>query len=198
MSRPPRVNRNDLSSAYNQPVIDFVNKGYPVGTHYEPSVYAQAGYPGYIQAGYYPPQAGYQAYDPGMYQTMAQPYQPYQPMAQPYQPMAQAYQPVSYQQPTYSSLSSGETEDQMREKINAKIDAIIEAQRESSKEQRADLLSTQIDKLTRKVHKLSAALEQKSSPRAEHLSADADVAEQLRALAEESKEAMSRRKMPDW
>ena len=181
MSRPPRVNRNDLSSAYNQPVIDFVNKGYPVGTHYEPSVYAQAGYPGYIQAGYYPPQAGYQAYDPGMYQ-----------------PMAQAYQPVSYQQPTYSSLSSGETEDQMREKINAKIDAIIEAQRESSKEQRTDLLSTQIDKLTRKVHKLSAALEQKSSPRAEHLSADADVAERLRALAEESKEAMSRRKMPDW
>jgi hypothetical protein len=193
MSRPPRIKHNELISAYNQPVIDFVNKGYPVGTHYEPSVYAQAGYPGYIQGQYQagPPYPGYalsQAYDPHMYQTIAQPYQ-YQPISQP-----------AYQQPTYAPLSSGETEEQLREKINSKIDAIIETQRENSKEQRAELLSSQIDKLTRKVQKLSTALEGQryEKPKAEPLSADADVAERLRALAAESKEAMSRRKLPDW
>jgi hypothetical protein len=59
-------------------------------------------------------------------------------------------------------------------------------------------LSSQIDKLTRKVQKLSTALEGQRYEKPEPLAADADVADRLRALAAESKEAMSRRKLPDW
>ena len=198
MSRPPAVHQQpNIGSAFNQPVIDFVNKGYPSGypvgsayapsyapsyEAYQPSIYAQAGYPGYA-----------------MPARLCDDYQVYQPPAN-YVPPPQY---PAYEQGMSQNVGARETEDQLREKINSKIDAIIEAQRASTKDQRADQLSSQIERLTRKVQKLSSALE-RESPRAEAklssgLSSDADVADRLRSLAEESKKAMGRsRKVPDW
>lgn len=54
MSRPPSVKQQTVNSVFNPPVIDFVNKGYQVGAPYydayQPSIYAQAGYPGYAMS----------------------------------------------------------------------------------------------------------------------------------------------------
>lgn len=216
MSRPPTSHSNNanLGSHFQQPVIDFVGRPYtyvgsqyaqPYGNSYaigspyhteayQPaSIYAQAGFPGYSQL--------------PCHQLAAQPEYvvPSYPPAPPYETDADP------------GIGARQSSDQIKEKINSKIDAIIEAQRSSAHEQRADQLGSQIERLTRKVQKLSSALEHKSLPPAlgasaspyhqEHIASSHDlVAERLRRLAAESRlaaeagkpESKGRDRVPSW
>ena len=148
MSRPPQYEPNAQPLAARKSVIDFV--GVP---QYYPQDDA-------LQSPYTPQ---YSPYSPQPY--MAQPYtpQPYTP--QPYAPqpyMAQSYSPQPYMQSPYSApyMSAPEpvaaqpaiTEEVLRDKINSKIESIMDSHR-------SEVLSNQIERLTDKVGKLSRDLQ---------------------------------------
>lgn len=205
-------------------VIDFVPPS--LGSAYNESIYAQAGFPGYQHP------LGYQY--PTQYPTQYVP-SPYMgtqfPLAsQPIQPILPT--PLQEEAPNTSDL---------HERINAKIDSIISSQRASVQDQKADILGSQIERLTRKVQKLSVSMEDKrrledtfcralsakqgkenieplddSDEEAQTVDArmrDNDIADRLRRLAAESRAAEQRggsrlqdrlpeerrsRRVPDW
>lgn len=202
MSRPTHRDKGYLESTYQAygpgGVIDFAPP-HLAAAYGEPSIYAQAGFPGYQQP------LGYQ-YAP----TYPAPTYPASfPLAAP---------PVACQEEAVS------TQD-LHERINAKIDSIINAQRASAQEQKADLLGSQIERLTRKVQKLSASMEgrredgfchalaakqrgggdeeeelESHENRVESRLRDESIASRLRRLAAESKlrERRAEQHIPDW
>ena len=146
MSRPPNT-PDHLSSAYNNRggIIDFVNMpvalGNPYGMPYsdevynQPSIYAQAGFPGYASS-----QAlsqNYQTYPMGMYQPLASP--AYLPTL----PMHELSAPV-----TTPVVAPVESEDSLRLRINDKINDIIQTQKQN-------MLQSKIESLQNKVEQLS-------------------------------------------
>ena len=154
MSRPPNT-PDHLSSAYNNRggVIDFVNMpvalGNPYGMPYmdevynqnnqynQPSIYAQAGFPGYASN-----QAlNYQNYPMGMYQPIASPaYLPTLPMHDLSASMVTTT-PVVPTPPM-------ETQEELRTRINDKINDIIHTQKQN-------MLQSKIESLQNKVEQLS-------------------------------------------
>jgi hypothetical protein len=147
MSRPPQYEPNAQPLAARKSVIDFV--GVP---QYYPQDDA-------LQSPYTPQ---YSPYSPQPY--MAQPYtpQPYTPQSYAPQPyMAQPYSPQPYMQSPYSapyepvaptvSAQPAITEEVLRDKINSKIESIMDSHR-------SEVLSSQIERLTDKVGKLSRDL----------------------------------------
>lgn len=179
MSRPTR-DKSYIDSAYSNygpsGVIDFAHP--QLACAYEPSIYAQAGFPGYPQP------LGYQ-YAP------CPPYPPTH-LAQPYAA------PVVKEEP----LDTGE----LHERINAKIDSIISSQRASAHEHKAEILGAQIERLNRTVQKLSDSMEKRrgddfchalaaetkaESDDEEPLRRDDDIASRLRRMA-------SKRRGADW
>ena len=128
MSRPTNRDKGYLESAYQtygpNGVIDFVPPH--LGSAYmEPSIYAQAGFPGYQQPLGYQYQGYSSQYAPATYalSAPATTYPASFPMAAP---------PVACQEETSSK--------DLHERINAKIDSIISSQRASAQDQKADLL----------------------------------------------------------
>ena len=207
MSRPPTRDQQYIESSYAPPVIDFVR---PLESPYtQPSVYAQAGSPGYQPVSMqYPYQAPgytaspYQAYPAPTTVASAYPSSAYPasvasaypaPVASAYPaPVASAY-PHPYQPTTMASAYAPDTETQrLHSSINARIDSIIEAQRDNAREQKDKALGSLVEKLTRKVSKLEQKLT--SEPLAQEDS-DAKISERLRALAAESRR---RERIPDW
>lgn len=171
----------------------------------EPSIYAQAGFPGYQQPlGYqYSPQYPAPVTYPASYPLSAQAF----PMAAP--PLAAQEEPVNTKE--------------LHERINSKIDSIISSQRANAHDHKADLLGSQIERLTRKVQKLSASMEKRREDEFCHaLGAetkvnnadsdddddgnsgmrsrmrDNDIANRLRRLAAESKMRERQERVPDW
>ena len=195
MSRPPTRDQQYIESSYAPPVIDFVR---PLESPYtQPSVYAQAGYPGYQPVSMqYPYQApGYTASQypsyPGAYPVSAA--YPACPTTVASAPVALAYHPAYSQPTTVASAYAPDTEAQrLHSSVNARIDSIIEAQRDSAREQKDKALGSLVEKLTRKVSKLEQKLT--SEPLAQEDS-DAKISERLRALAAESRR---RERIPDW
>ena len=193
MSRPPTRDQQYIESSYAPPVIDFVR---PLESPYtQPSVYAQAGYPGYQPVSMqYPYQApGYTASPYQAYPAPTTVASAYPSSAYP-APVASAYPHPAYSQPTtVASAYAPDTETQrLHSSINARIDSIIEAQRDNAREQKDKALGSLVEKLTRKVSKLEQKLT--SEPLAQEDS-DAKISERLRALAAESKR---RERIPDW
>jgi hypothetical protein len=151
MSRPPNT-PDQLSSAYNNRggLIDFVNVpvtlsnqayGMPYSSDMEafhPSIYAQAGFPGYV-----PNQVG---------QLGAQVYQQV-PIASP------AYLPTLSSVPVHElgapMAAPVESEQSMRQRINEKIDDIIRTQKDN-------MLNSKIESLSNKVEQLSHNLSYQS------------------------------------
>ena len=201
MSRPPTRDQQYIESSYAPPVIDFVR---PLESPYtQPSVYAQAGYPGYQPVSMqYPYQApGYTASQYQAYPAPTTVASAYPPSAYPASvasaypaPVASAYPHPVYAQPTtVASAYAPDTETQrLHSSINARIDSIIEAQRDNAREQKDKALGSLVEKLTRKVSKLEQKLT--SEPLAQEDS-DAKISERLRALAAESRR---RERIPDW
>ena len=199
MSRPPTRDQQYIESSYAPPVIDFVR---PLESPYtQPSVYAQAGYPGYQPVSMqYPYQApGYTASQYQAYPAPTTVASAYPPSAYPASvasaypaPVASAYPHPVYAQPTtVASAYAPDTETQrLHSSINARIDSIIEAQRDNAREQKDKALGSLVEKLTRKVSKLEQKL---AAP--EPLASDAKISERLRALAAESRR---RKRIPDW
>jgi hypothetical protein len=211
MSRPTNRDKGYLESTYHaygpNGVIDFVPPN--LGSAYcEPSIYAQAGFPGYQQPlGYQYPQ------HPGAYPlSAAYPHSAY-PLSAP------APYPASF--PLAAPTCQEEPTRDLHERINAKIDSIISSHRASAQDQKADILGTQIERLTRKVQRLSASVEGKhgmgsleaeddseedKEGRVESRVRDNEIASRLRRLAVESKmrerserlEERGRRNIPDW
>ena len=192
MSRPPTRDQQYIESSYAPPVIDFVR---PLESPYtQPSVYAQAGYPGYQPVSMqYPYQApGYTASPYQAYPAPTTVASAYPPSAYPAS-VASAY-PHPYQPTTVASAYAPDTETQrLHSSINARIDSIIEAQRDNAREQKDKALGSLVEKLTRKVSKLEQKL-QAPEPLAQEDS-DAKISERLRALAAESRR---RERIPDW
>ena len=197
---PGPTGQQYIESSYAPPVIDFVR---PLESPYtRPSVYAQAGYPGYQPVSMqYPYQAPgytasqYQAYPAPTTVASAYPSSAYPaPVASAYPaPVASAY-PHPYQPTTVASAYAPDTETQrLHSSINARIDSIIEAQRDNAREQKDKALGSLVEKLTRKVSKLEQKL-QAPEPLAQEDS-DAKISERLRALAAESRR---RERIPDW
>lgn len=222
MSRPPQQDPFQLSAAANRRnIIDFV--GVPVAA--QPASYSYDDH--YIQSMH--PPAGGSLYHPPMLCApgVASPYAPAYPSAYPALPgapyMQSAYPTTPLppgQQPSFMAAPYGQypvapaapdgmhvssqpsvTEESLRNKINSKIESIMEMQK-------ADMLSNQIEKLTNKVQKLSNSIENKaaaSSTRAAEKSyvgsRDDEVDARLRRLAaESSRKAMEARKRgtADW
>ena len=211
MSRPPHY--VEAQPPNRKGVIDFVG--------------APACYPSMEEAFYAPmqqanPQGIYSQYPgQGYPPMMMQPGQPYPGVAsmypgQEYVNSAAYYPALPYAaspyytplipQPEPASLSSSKpsiTEEEIKERINAKIESIMEAQK-------TEMLSNQIERLTDRVQKLSRNIEgQPSSARSDpSLSTpyggggDDDISQRLKQLASESmKKAQPRgsgRKLPDW
>jgi hypothetical protein len=152
MSRAP-PNHQQLSSRNG--LIDFVNV--PLSHAYEdnvgisPSIYAQAGFPGY-----------YSQQQLGVAYAVPQPIQPYAPSAYP-QPIAApaclSYAPVELG----AAVQPVESEAVLHQRINEKIDSIIQAQRDS-------MLNSKIEKLANKVQQLSQNLESSDSAHVNRLS----------------------------
>ena len=116
-------------------------------------------------------------------------------------------------QPDPASLSSSKpsiSEEEIKERINAKIESIMEAQK-------TEMLSNQIERLTDRVQKLSRNIESQPSPTPSRYSpgdsargeaslsssyGDDNISQRLKQLASESmKKAQPRgsgRKLPDW
>jgi hypothetical protein len=161
---------------------------------------------------YQQPMAGYpmQSMYPGQEYVNSSAYYP----AMPY--TASPYYTPPIPQPEPASLSSSRqsiTEEEIKERINAKIDSIIEAQK-------TEMLSNQIEKLTDRVQKLSRnfappgpsySSPSQASMGPESISSsyagqvcgnDEDISTRLRQLASESmKKTQPRsagRRLPDW
>lgn len=201
MSRPPQYETN-AHLATRRSVIDFVGVPQPpsnYSTNYQPEDCIQSGYPAPgpypVQSGYLPSQAAYQppyqpvqtAYQPP-YQSPYQP--PYQPVQAPYQaPYPQYQYPSQYAAAPYTPepvcAQPSITEDALREKINTKIDSIMESHR-------SEVLSNQIERLTDKVQVLSHSLQAahaRPSPMPASLAEpdrDEELSKRLKRLAAES------------
>ena len=157
MSRAPPNHNQQLSSAYSRNnLIDFVHvPQVPLGQAYEegfhPSIYAQAGFPGYAVPQGYPAQLGV-AYQPVQAYPVGYP----QPIAAPACLPAASYAPE-----LGSAVPPVESEAVLHQRINEKIDSIIQAQRDS-------MLNSKIESLSSKVQQLSHTLESKAlEPRLE-------------------------------
>ena len=152
MSRPP--NHQQLSNSYNNNnrsgLIDFVNVpcqlGQPYDEGYHPSIYAQAGFPGYQQYNNH-------------YNELGAQMNPY-PIASPaYLPYDNGY--TNGYSNTYSgnnissSMPPVESEAVLHQRINDKIDAIIQAQKETVLNSKIESLSTKVEQLS---HNLSTNL----------------------------------------
>ena len=160
MSRPPPNHQQQLSAAYSRNnLIDFVHvPQVPLGQAYEegfhPSIYAQAGFPGYAVPGY-APQLGV-AYQPMPAYPAGYPAGYPQPIAAPACLPAASYAPE-----LGSAVPPVESEAVLHQRINEKIDSIIQAQRDS-------MLNSKIESLSSKVQQLSHNLQSKAlEPRAE-------------------------------
>lgn len=175
MSRPPQNDPMQSSAiASRRGVIDFVSVpvnaqhgGYSsVDDHYIQSLYPPQGPMAYmptslaaaapmpvVNGGVVPMPAG---------MAMAAPYPPTGYVPAPYPAMPSAYMAAPYfvpamqqQDPNGSQPLASKpqvTEDGLREKINSKIDSILEMQK-------TDMLSSRIERLTDKVQKLSRNIE---------------------------------------
>jgi hypothetical protein len=153
MSRPPQYEPNAQPLAARKSVIDFVG----VPQYYQQDDALQSPYtPQYSPYSQQPYMA--QTYTPNPYTPNPYNPQPYAP--QPY--MAQSYSTYPYMQSPYSTpyMSAPEpvaaqpaiTEEALREKINSKIESIMDSHR-------SEVLSSQIERLTDKVGKLSRDLQ---------------------------------------
>ena len=157
MSRAPPNHNQQLASAYSRNnLIDFVHvPQVPLGQAYEegfhPSIYAQAGFPGYAVPQGYPAQLGV-AYQPVQAYPVGYP----QPIAAPACLPAASYAPE-----LGSAVPPVESEAVLHQRINEKIDSIIQAQRDG-------MLNSKIESLSSKVQQLSHTLESKAlEPRLE-------------------------------
>ena len=196
MSRPTHTDTNYIA-ANRKGIIDFV--GAPVNTIYPADdMYMQAGFtpigpsqPVYTMAGY-PPGPGQPA---GYVQT---------PYPIPSAATMPGY-PVTYTNSPYYTYTvapnvnadvaqrsiaakSPITEENLQQKVDAKIDSIMSAHK-------ADMLSQQISRLTDKVQKLSNHIEYKQTgiSSSAHDSGETEMSRRLRKLAAES----SRRAVSD-
>ena len=231
MSRPPQYEQQNLSSnaANRRGIIDFVGVPVTSQNNYYPDDYLQSMYPPpgpcapYTAAPFTPPP--YPMPIGSVMPPSVQPMAPV-PMPMPMQsqyssavmpPVPQGYMAAPYfvpmqqgETPTAPSVSSQPsiTEESLREKINSKIESIMESQK-------ANILSNRIERLTDKVQKLSRNIEIQSSiaaPRAasstesvRHVSDNSseELDRRLRRLAAESSKRAARaneraRTMPDW
>ena len=162
MSRPP--NHQQLSSSYSNSnnrggLIDFVNvpcqlgQPYDEGYAYHPSIYAQAGFPGYQQCNNNNP----------AYPLAAPAYLPYDNYSGNYGNNYGSSNTVG------SSMPPVESEAVLHQRINDKIDAIIQAQKETTLNSKIESLSNKVEQLT---HNLSGNMAPESSDTAHihHLS----------------------------
>lgn len=166
MSRPPSQHNQYVDSRYHPgETIDF--KVPAIGTPYDsdyPSVYAQAGFPGYAQlntpgynqqliASNFPYQGygyqGYQGCPPGF--SVASAYQGYTPIASP------------ATLPGYPALDS----EAVQERIRNNIDAIMETQKTA-------MLNSKLETLTNKVQSLAHNIESSDSSTMRGLSEKVD------------------------
>ena len=215
MSRPPHY--VEAQPPNRKGVIDFVGAPacYPSmeEAFYAPmqqqqnpqglySPYPTPGYPPMMMQAPGPQYPGVSSMYPGQEYVNSAAYYP----AMPY--TASPYYTPPIPQPDPASLSSSKpsiTEEEIKERINAKIESIMEAQK-------TEMLSNQIERLTDRVQKLSRNIEAPSryspgdSARGEaSLSSsygDDNISQRLKQLASESmKKAQPRgsgRKLPDW
>ena len=159
-----------------------------------PSVYAQAGFPGYQQPPYYPGVSSAYCHNPypvGGMMGLAGSYTPGVPCpttAVPYLApgIASGAATASATQP----LATQESEEVLRERINAKIDSILHAERVSRQERQGEAMASQIEQLHRKVQKLEMQSTRPSSDVADHLhSRDEEITRRLHSLSAESARA---------
>ena len=167
MSRPPN-NSNSMSSNFDASrgrVIDFVQ---PLGCQYHPdyAIYSQAGFPGFdpVLAAQYsniPPGAAYTnpAYTPlavsSQYtalNALGSAYTPptaYNPHA-----LASAYNPTPHNPSAYhyNTLASPTDSKELHQKIESRIDTILQ-------QQKAEALQSKIENLTEQVRTLSRSME---------------------------------------
>ena len=179
MSRPP--NHQQLSSSYSNNrsgVIDFVNipcqLGQPYEDGYHPSIYAQAGFPGYQQY-------------PNPNQLGAAMY----PMAGP------AYLPYdnninNVNSGIGSSMPPVESEAVLHQRINDKIDAIIQAQKETVLNSKIESLSSKVEQISSNLsatissentHTSDAAHIQRLSSKVEQLSQSLEMAQMAHSMS---------------
>lgn len=215
MSRPPHYVESQQPT--RKGVIDFVGAPacYPSmeEAFYAPMQQASNGqhalYSPYPNPGYTPmmmqPAGPIASMYPGQEYVNSSAYYP----AMPY--TASPYYTPPIPQPDPASLSSSKpsiSEEEIKERINAKIESIMEAQK-------TEMLSNQIERLTDRVQKLSRNIEAQPSPsryspedsaRGEaslgSSYGDDDISKRLKQLASESmRKAQPRgssRKLPDW
>jgi len=149
MSRPPSNHNQNMSANFDTNrgrVIDFVHPlqyGYPTPVHPDYALYAQAGFPGYeshLQA--MPP--------PSMMPATLNLYNPYSPS------MGAAYHSTPYTPPQSFNLGSSYAPPQdpsdLHQRIETKMDSILNAQK-------TEALSSQIDKLQDQVHGLTRKMQ---------------------------------------
>jgi hypothetical protein len=213
MSRAPQYEQHQQISS-RKGVIDFV--GVPqYSQHYQPEDGLQSMYPpqgpyqagpiytsaGYSSAGYSSPGYTQQAYQAPVYpqptpfySQQAYPQQAYSApvytqQAYPYQAYPSQYVSASCTpDPAPASL----TEDSLREKINTKIDSIMDTHR-------AEVLSTQIERLGDKVQRLSRHLEathvrpDPGPATLEEPERDEELTKRLKRLAAESSKRLKER-----
>ena len=168
-------------------VIDFIPhlaSSYNQDPSYQPSIYAQAGFPGYTNAGFPGPNTGYNnAGFPGY----------------PQPPLGYTYQ---YPCPAPATLAaSTDDADGLRERLNAKIDSIISTQRSNMRklqDQKTDLLNQKIDSLTHKVQSLSSTITETNADKRLSSLDDAEIARRVRKLASEGRTKESSQRIPDW
>ena len=230
MSRPPHLQDQ---APIRKGIIDFVGAPAYYPGFDEPAYYPQQTV-GSCHPGLYNPMPLQQQQQPMPYATMMQGYpgpvgslypgQEYVNSAGYYPPMpytSSPYYTPPIPQPEPPSLSSSKpsiSEEEIKERINSKIESIMEAQK-------TEMLSNQIEKLTDRVQKLSRNIEYShSSPPSSGLSSgyspdearapanlssyenaggdDDDISHRLKQLASESmKRTQTRssgRKIPNW
>ena len=152
MSRPP-IREKFIDAGYYGQVIDF--KSPTLGYDYQPSIYAQAGFPGYPQ----PVSPGYPQPVSLQYPNQAMPAQ--LPMGAQYNPQYPAQGPfhqvgAPYTVPTPAPVAASlEDPADVKRRIDAKIEEILGNQRH----EKADMLSAKVDKLTRHVQRLAEAMD---------------------------------------
>jgi hypothetical protein len=202
MSRPPNTpdhTPNQLCSAYPNNnrggLIDFVNVPMSLNSQaygspyteveaFHPSIYAQAGFPGYAPT----PMMG------GMAQLGAQVSQvfPMQPM--PLQPMAiaaPAYLPSAVMSSSaLHELAAPVDEDDLHERINSKIDSIIATHKNIALNSKIESLSSKVEQLSHNIsHHNTLAQETQDavnihrlSDKVQQLSQSLEVANEQRRL----------------
>jgi len=178
--------------AYNpNGVIDFIPHlagSYNQDPFYQPNIYAQAGFPGYTNA-------GFPGYTNAVFPGSNNPGFPGYPQP----PLGYSY-PYPCPAPATLSASNDDAED-LRERINAKIDSILSTQRSNQKklqDQKTDLLNQKIDTLTHKVQTLSSSISETNADKKLSSLDDAEIARRVRKLASEGKAKSPSQRIPDW